>query len=119
MTFGIFSSELPSWITFVYIQIQKGVRNEKDRIFIHGMVMAFNMKSMIRDWLKQGPDLEGKKITLLVTANRWTLDALTRDLTKLLKKDKATVVEAVSMATKSMDSSAKEKAIGEMVGHLK
>jgi hypothetical protein len=90
-----------------------------DRIFIHGMVMAFNTKSMVRNWLKQGPDLEGKEITLLVTANRWSLAALTRDLTKLLKKEKATVVEAVSMATKSMDGSAKEKALGEMIGHLK
>ena len=44
-----------------------------DTIVLHGMVMAFNTKSPIRDWLKTGPDLSGKRIHLFVTANRFDL----------------------------------------------
>jgi len=80
-----------------------------DRIIVHGMVMAFNSKSPVRDWLKKKPDLSGKKVSLLVTANRWFLDNLYGQLTDLFEKDGAELVDAVSMATKNT-SSAEEKA---------
>jgi hypothetical protein len=90
-----------------------------DLLLIHGMVMAFNMSSPIRDWLKKGPDLGGKKVSLFVTANRWFLNNLFEDLSKLLNKDKAEVVDAVSMATKDMDSGGKAAAVKAHVARLK
>jgi hypothetical protein len=90
-----------------------------DRILIHGMVMAFTTSSPIRDWLKTGPNLEGKKVSLFVTANRWFLKNLFDQLKDLLKKDKATTVDAVSMATKDMDAAAKAAAVKAHVERMK
>jgi hypothetical protein len=90
-----------------------------DAIVIHGMVMAFGTKSPVRDWLKRGTKFEGKKVSLLVTANRWKLEKLYDQLTKLLKKDKADVIDAVSMATKDMNEAAKIDAVKTQVGKLK
>lgn len=70
-----------------------------DRLVIYGMVMAFNWKSTVRDWLKTQNNLENRKIFIFVTANRWFKDNLHRDLVKLASQKKATVVDAVSMAT--------------------
>jgi hypothetical protein len=89
-----------------------------DTIVIHSMVMAFASKSPVRDWLK-GAKLEGKKVALFVTANRWKLDKLYDQLTKLLKKDNAVVIDAVSMATKDMNEAAKIAAVKTQVGKLK
>ncbi len=90
-----------------------------DTILIYGMVQAFNMKSAIRDWLQTKPGLENKKVSLFVTANRWFLKNLFVQLTKLLDKQKAEVVDAVSMATKDMDASAKVAAVKAQVLRLK
>lgn len=90
-----------------------------DTVLIYGMVQAFNMKSPIRDWLKTKPGLENKKVSLLVTANRWFLKNLFVQLTKLLDKQKAEVVDAVSMATKDLDAAAKEAAVKGQVSRLK
>jgi len=90
-----------------------------DTVLIYGMVQAFNMKSPIRDWLKTKPALENKKVSLFVTANRWFLKNLFVQLTKLLDKQKAEVVDAVSMATKDLDASAKEAAVKAQVRRLK
>lgn len=88
-------------------------------VVIHGMVMAFNRKSPVRDWLKKGPPLAGKKVSLLVTANRWFLDSLFKDLTALLEKEDAVVVDAVSMATKRTDDAAEAAAVRAQVARLK
>ena len=90
-----------------------------DTIVLHGMVMAFNTKSPIRDWLKTGPDLSGKRIHLFVTANRWFLDKLFGDLTKLLNKDKADVVDAVSMATKKTTDAEEADAVRVFVARMR
>ncbi len=82
-----------------------------DRIVLHGMVMAFNAKSPVRDWLKTGPNLAGKRVYLFVTANRWFLDKLFRELTDLLEKARAKPVDAVSMATKDADDGEKTAAV--------
>lgn len=71
-----------------------------DAVAIHGMVMAFNWKSPVRDWLKTRPNLSGKRVSLLVTANRWFLASLSSQLTGLLGETGASPVDAVSMATK-------------------
>ncbi|MDP3177682.1 MAG: hypothetical protein Q8M76_07245, partial [Spirochaetaceae bacterium] len=84
-------------------------------IVVHGMVMAFNAKSPIRDWLKTGPDLRGKNVSLFVTANRWFLKDLFGQLRKLLESRGAVVVDAVSMATKDTDDAAERAAIAAQV----
>jgi hypothetical protein len=82
-----------------------------DRIVLHGMVMAFATKSPLRDWLKQGPALGGKKVWLLVTANRWFLAELFGRLAKLARVDGAELVDAVSMATKDKSQAEKSAAV--------
>lgn len=82
-----------------------------DRILIHGMVMAFNGKSPVRDWLKKKPALEGTKVSLFVTANRWFLDNLFSQLTSLVKKDGGDLVDAVSMATKDTSDEQERAAV--------
>lgn len=88
-------------------------------VLVHGMVMAFASKSPVRDWLKAEKRLEGKKVALFVTANRWSLDKLYKQLGDLLEKDKAGPVDAVSAATKKMDAAAKEAAVRAFVARLK
>jgi hypothetical protein len=88
-------------------------------IVVYGMVMAFNTKSPIRDWLRTAPDLGGKKVSLFVTANRWYLKQLSEQLLELLKDDKAEVVDAVSMATKNLDNREKSSAVDKQVEGLK
>lgn len=90
-----------------------------DRIVVYGMVQAFNMKSPLRDWLKTKPDLGGKKVSLFVTANRWYLKNLYGQLTTLLKKGNAEVIDAVSMATRDMDTPTKVLAVKDHVARLK
>ena len=80
------------------------------QIVIYGMVMAFNWKSMVRNWLKAQKDLSNRKVYIFVTANRWFLKNLHKDLVKLAIKKHATVVDAISMATnKATEEEKKEK----------
>lgn len=90
-----------------------------DFIVIHGMVMAFNAKSPVRDWLKTQPGITGKKVALLVTANRWFLANLFEDLQDLLNKEKADVLDAVSMATKTTTDADEAAAVTKLIGRLK
>lgn len=80
-----------------------------DRIFIYGAVMAFTMKEPVRDWLKTGPDLSGKKVSLLVTCNRWFLEKYTGQLEELLKRNHAVLVDSVSGATKNLGEAEKKE----------
>jgi len=77
-------------------------------VIIHGAVMAFASKEPVRDWLKTGPNLSGKRIVLFVTANRWFLGKYFNQLLSLLGERGAEVVDSVSSATK--DLTAEEKA---------
>lgn len=88
-------------------------------IVVHGMVMAFNSKSPVRDWLKTKPDLDGKKVSLFVTANRWFLKNLFGQLTELLRKENADVIDAVSMATKDTDAASEAAAVKAQISRLK
>lgn len=90
-----------------------------DVLVVHGIVMAFNSKSPIRDWLKTKPNLEGRRVHLLVTANRWFLRNLFRDLTGLLDKSRARTADAVSMATKTTDDDAERAAVRDFVSRVK
>jgi hypothetical protein len=73
-----------------------------DTIIIYSIVMAFNTNSPIRNWLNTKPDLANKKVGLLVTANRWFLNNLLNGQMNLLKKQQATIIDAVSSATKDL-----------------
>lgn len=88
-------------------------------IVMHGMVMGFNSKSEIRDWLKTSPDLKNRKVSLFVTANRWFLANLYRDLTGLLKTEGADVIDAVSQATKKLSEDDKLALVRAQVSKLK
>ena len=88
-----------------------------DTIVIHAMVMAFAMKSPVRDWLKTQPALTGKRTYLMVSANRWFLDKLYGQLTGLLEGK--TELDAVSMATKDMDEAAKIAAVRTLAAGIK
>ncbi len=88
-------------------------------LVLHGIVQAFNGKSPIRDWLKTKPPVAGKRVYLFVTANRWFLDNLFRDLTGLLEKTGAKPVDAVSMATKDTDDAAEKAAVKAFVGRVR
>jgi hypothetical protein len=88
-------------------------------VLVHGMVMAFAMKSPVRDWLKAEKRLEGLRVALYVTASSRSLDKLTKQLLDLAKKDKADPVDVVSSATKPLDAAAKEAAVRSFVSRLK
>ena len=86
-----------------------------DTIVIHAMVMAFNMKSPTRDWLKTNPNIKNKKTVILITANRWFLDKLYTQQINLLKKNEAQIVDAISSATKELDDEQKHKLVEKFV----
>jgi len=90
-----------------------------DVLVIHGIVQAFNGKSPVRDWLKTKPAISGKRVYLFVTANRWFLENLFRDLSSLLEKSGAKPVDAVSMATKDTDDAAEKAAVKSFVGRVR
>ncbi|MBN1128287.1 MAG: hypothetical protein JXA71_04840 [Chitinispirillaceae bacterium] len=90
-----------------------------DRVVIYGMVMAFNWKSMVRDWMKAQTDLSNRKAHVFVTANRWFRENLLRDLVKLTKEKRATVVDAVSMATNKVSDADKKEKMRSFVAGLK
>jgi|WetSurMetagenome_2_1015567.scaffolds.fasta_scaffold88704_1 hypothetical protein len=87
--------------------------SQYNHVVIYGMVMAFDLKSPVRGWLKSQKSLENKNVFIFVTANRWFNENLLKDLTKLATKKRATVVDAVSMATnKVSDAEKREKILG-------
>ena len=90
-----------------------------DVLVLHGIVQAFNSKSPIRDWLKTKPPIAGKRVHLFVTANRWFLDNLFKDLSGLLEKNGAKPVDAVSMATKETDDAMEKAAVKTFVGKVR
>ena len=100
---------------FLVDEASSGGLRQKDplpynHVVIYGMVLAFNLKSPVRDWLKSQKNLENKKIFIFVTANRWFNEKLCKELAKLATKQRATVVDAVSMATnKATNEEKREK----------
>jgi hypothetical protein len=86
-----------------------------DTLMIYSAVMAFNMKSPIRDWLKTNPKIKNKRTVILVTANRWFLDTLFTQQMNLLKKNEAQIVDAISSATKELDDGQKQKLVKKFV----
>jgi major membrane immunogen (membrane-anchored lipoprotein) len=88
-------------------------------IVIYGAVQAFTFKGQVRDWLKTGVDLTGKKVYLAVTANRWFLNDYFKQLKDGLTKSNAEVVNAVSSATQKMSESDKQAFVKNFVEKIK
>ena len=89
-----------------------------DLIVVYGAVMAFTSKEPLREWLTKENRLAGTKVALFVTANRWFLKKYDDQLLGLLKKNKVTVVDAVSGATKDLSEIDKQKMVGDFVGRI-
>ena len=70
-----------------------------DCLVVYSQVMAFTMIAPVKKWLRSLGDLQGKRILIFVTANRWFADKQRKDLAKFIAKRNGTVVDAVSMAT--------------------
>lgn len=75
-----------------------------DAILVYGAVMAFTASEPVRDWLSKETRLGGKRVVLVVTANRWFLKKYHGQLTDLLGKQRAVTVDAVTSATKTLSS---------------
>jgi hypothetical protein len=88
-------------------------------VVIYGMVMAFNLKSSVRRWLKSQKSLENKNVFIFVTANRWFNENLRKDLAKLATKKRATVVDAVSMATNKVNDAEKREKMMALLSQVK
>jgi hypothetical protein len=76
-------------------------------VVLYGVVMAFNMKSEVRHWLKSVQSFKNKRVFILVTANRWFKGSLLKDLVTLSAERGGSVVDAVSMATNKMSDAEK------------
>ncbi len=87
-------------------------------LVVYSAVMALNMKSPVRDWLSSGPKVGQKKVALLVTANRWFLDSLTNQQTKLLKQLDCRDVDVVTSATKDLDEAQKRALVKTFVDRI-
>ena len=93
--------------------------SQYSHIVMYGMVMAFNMKSSVRKWLKSQKSLENKKLFIFVTANRWFNENLRKDLVKLASQKNATVVDAVAMATNKVSEAEKREKITALLAQMK
>lgn len=78
-----------------------------DLLVLYSRVMAFNMKSPVRNWVKAIKSFDKKKVALMVTAYRWFNETHFREMTKLLNARNANIVDAVSMATKDLSDEQK------------
>lgn len=92
--------------------------SQYDAIAVYGVVQAFASAEPIRDWLKTGVDLSGKKVHLFVTANQWSLKKYFDQLKGLLAKKKANVVDAVSSATKKLSPDDKRAMVKDFLGKI-
>ncbi|MDA3849855.1 MAG: hypothetical protein PF447_01135 [Spirochaetaceae bacterium] len=91
---------------------------EHRRILIYGAVMAFSTMEPLRDWLRTDPDLSGKDVVLLVTANRWFLEKYQGQLMDLLEKNNANLIDGVSGATQEMSNLEKDQMVDKALGAI-
>lgn len=82
-----------------------------DYLVIYSRVMAFDLASPVRKWLRSLNALEGKKVFLFVTAAKWLHEKQRNNLTEIVRKRGGTVVDAVSSATSDMSEEQKREKI--------
>jgi len=76
-------------------------------ILIYSRVMAFNMMSPVRNWLKAQNSLKNSNICIVTTASKFLEKNNSNDLVNLVKKKNGTLVDAVAAATKNLSSGQK------------
>lgn len=82
-------------------------------LVLYSRVMAFDMKSPVRKWVKAIKSFDKKNVALIVTAYRWFNEKHYKEMTKLLKAKDANIVDAVSMATKDLSNEQKRAKVHE------
>ncbi len=87
-------------------------------LVIYGAVQAFTFKEPVRDWLKSDVSLAGKKVHLIVTANRWLVAGYFKQLKKLLTKKNAETINAVSAATAKMSDTDKTTFVNNFINNI-
>lgn len=87
-------------------------------IVIYSRVMAFNMISPVRKWIKRQGSLKDKKIFLYVTSDRIGHESNLKNLLKLVVQRGGVVVDAVTMATHKMSKEQKSAAIAKHLEKL-
>ena len=90
-----------------------------DVLVIYSRVMAFNMMSPVRKWIKERKNFSGKDLFIYVTADRWFYKGHYDGLIKLVKKSNGNLVDGVTMATNKMTDEQKIEKIGEHLIKLK
>jgi hypothetical protein len=78
-----------------------------ERVIIYSRVMAFNMKSAVRTWVKTMESFKDTKVLICVTAHKWFEEKHRKGLAAQVKKKDGELVDAVAKATAKM--SEKEK----------
>lgn len=71
-------------------------------LVVYSRIMAFDMKSPVRKWIKKMKSYNATRVALFVTANRWFLEKHFNRVQAMLQSRDADIVDAVSMATKDM-----------------
>lgn len=84
-------------------------------LVLYSMVMAFDNISPVRAWLKKQKHLDGKRVFIFVTANRWFYNKHLKKLTAMVQKRGGEVVDGMTMATSKMSEDAKRDAVVKMV----
>jgi hypothetical protein len=87
-------------------------------VVIYSAVMAFSLKSPVRDWLGSHPNLNGKRVAMLMTAHSMFLDTLKGQQTKLLKDLKTQEPDVVASATKDLGAAQKRQLVKEFVSRI-
>jgi hypothetical protein len=87
-------------------------------VVIYGAVQAFTFKEPVREWLKSDVSLAGKKVFLLVTANRWFAADYLKQLKNELTKKNAETVNAVSAATAKMSDTDKTAFVKQFIQNI-
>ncbi len=80
-----------------------------DHIVMYSRIMAFNMMSPVRKWVKSVKDFDGRQVHLFVTCGRWFEEKHREGLVNALQKRNAEAVDAVSTATEEMSSKEKKE----------
>jgi DNA topoisomerase IB len=88
-------------------------------LIIYSRVMAFNMMSPVRGWIRAQKSFNGKELFIYVTADRLLNKTHRKGLLRLVKKRGGAVVDAVTMATHGMSEAQKREAIAKHLAKLK
>jgi menaquinone-dependent protoporphyrinogen IX oxidase len=84
-----------------------------ETIVIYSRVMAFNLRSPVRKWLRSVKKLQNKKVYIFVTANKFFEKKNLKDIVKLVAKSDGEIIDAVSMATGKLSEEQKAQSIAE------